>query len=89
MGTREDETARLRALHDEAVWQVNAAVAEGRYDLVASLTDDYVEAALRELTSDHPDACTRPDCPSCGRAVPAPRRRTWWRRRPGRRPPGT
>ena len=47
MGTREDETARLRALHDEAVWQVNAAVAEGRYDLVASLTDDYVDAALQ------------------------------------------
>jgi hypothetical protein len=84
MGLRDEETARLRALHDEAVWQVNAAVAEGRYDLVAELTDEYVEAALSELTSDHPDPCTRPHCPSCGRALPAPRRRGWWERLLGR-----
>jgi UDP-N-acetylglucosamine transferase subunit ALG13 len=88
VGNREDETARLRALHDEAVWQVNAAVADGRYDLVTELTDEYVEAALRELTSDHAHPCPRPQCPSCGRELPAPRRRRWWRRPPGRRPLG-
>ena len=37
----DDETERLRALHDQYVWEVNAAIAEGRGDLVAQLVADY------------------------------------------------
>jgi hypothetical protein len=45
----EGETQRLRELHELYIWQVNAAVAEGRDDLVAELADEYLEAAVAEL----------------------------------------
>jgi hypothetical protein len=37
-----EQTARLRALHDEYVWEVNAAVAEGRQDLIEMYCAEYV-----------------------------------------------
>jgi hypothetical protein len=37
----------MTALHEEYVWQVNEAVAEGRMDLVQELNEQYVEEALR------------------------------------------
>jgi hypothetical protein len=45
------ETQRLRELHELYIWQVNAAVEEGRDDLVAELADEYLEAALAELAA--------------------------------------
>lgn len=44
-----DEQARLRALHDAYVWQVNAAVAAGRLKLAEELADEYTEEALAIL----------------------------------------
>ena len=43
--------ARLRELHEFYVWQVNAAVEEGREDLVEQLADEYLEEALAELAA--------------------------------------
>jgi hypothetical protein len=48
------ETQRLRELHELYIWQVNAAVEEGRDDLVAELADEYLEAALAELAAGRP-----------------------------------
>jgi hypothetical protein len=45
------ETQRLRELHELYVWQVNAAVEEGRDDLVEQLADEYLEAAVAELAA--------------------------------------
>ena len=42
---------RLAQLHEFYVWQVNAAVGEGRMDLVEELADQYMEEAL-ELMAD-------------------------------------
>ena len=47
-----DQTARLRELHDHYVWMVNAAVAEGRQDLVDSYCADYVDEAVRIMAGD-------------------------------------
>jgi hypothetical protein len=41
---------RLVALHDEYVAAVNAAVAEGREDLVDHLAEEYPDEALRIMT---------------------------------------
>ena len=43
-------TARLARLHDEHVEQVNAAVGEGREDLLQELSDSYVEQAMALMT---------------------------------------
>ena len=46
-----DEMAeRLRQLHDEYAWEVNAAVARGEDRLVARLVSRYEDEALRILT---------------------------------------
>jgi hypothetical protein len=71
-------TARLRELHDDFVWRVNAAVAEGREDLVRQLPEQYLEEAVRMLATDVP-ACGRPDCVACSAPRTAPRRRRGWR----------
>jgi hypothetical protein len=78
-----DLTRRLRDLHDDYAWQVNAAVAEGRDDLVWGLVDDYTDQALQMITGGPDSACTRPDCPMCARPGPASsapisRRGRWW-----------
>jgi hypothetical protein len=79
MGDKE----QLRELHDTYAWEVNAAVGEGRLDLVWQLADDYLDQALELMTSGEPAGCGRPDCAVCQRPRPAlavPRRRGWWRR---------
>jgi hypothetical protein len=48
------QTARLRELHQDFAWKVNAAVAAGRADLVDALCDEYAEEALRLLTGAPP-----------------------------------
>jgi hypothetical protein len=37
---------RLRLLHEHYTWQINAAVAEGRMDLVSELTNNCEDEAL-------------------------------------------
>jgi hypothetical protein len=72
-------TDRLRELHDEYAWEVNAAIAEGREDLVWRLVDDYAEAALRVMAGVFDgNACERPGCAMCTRPAPRPRTRRWW-----------
>lgn len=73
---------QLRELHDAYAWEVNAAVGEGRLDLVWQLADDYLDQTLALMASGEPAGCERPDCPVCRRRHPAPagRRRGWFRR---------
>lgn len=47
--TDPDVDRRLRELEDEYVAAVNAAVAEGRDDLVRALADEYPDAAAQVL----------------------------------------
>jgi hypothetical protein len=75
-----DETARLRELHDAYVWEVNAAIGEGREDIVWRLVDQYLDAAMREMTAGLGTGCDRPDCAMCARPRPTVTRRRWWRR---------
>ena len=76
----------LAELHDSYVWDVNAAVAEGREeDLVRDLADDYFERSVRLMMGEQPLGCGRPDCVMCATLAPAPRapattRRRWWHR---------
>ena len=42
---------RLAQLHEFYVWQVNAAVGEGRMDLVEELAEQYTEEALALMTA--------------------------------------
>ena len=83
------ETDLLRELHDAYVWKVNAAVAEGRMDLVWELADEYTDEAVQLMTRLHSPGCGRPDCAVCAQGsarptVSARRRRFWpgnaWRR---------
>jgi hypothetical protein len=72
------QTIRLHQLHDEYVWKVNAAVAEGREELIRRLSDEYVDEAVRILAEGSPaTACAREACEACARPrpVPPPRRR--------------
>jgi hypothetical protein len=80
MSADDDQAARLRELHDAYVWDVNAAVAAGRDDLVAELADEYAAEALRMMTDQYGQACDRPDFPHD--AAPATRRQHggWLRR---------
>lgn len=79
MGDKE----QLQELHDAYVWEVNAAVGEGRPDLVWQLADAYLEKALELMTAVMPTVCGREDCAICQQRHPAhtrPRRRGWRRR---------
>ena len=49
------QTARLRELHQDFAWKVNAAVAAGRDDVVDALCEEYTEEAVRLLTGAPPD----------------------------------
>ena len=79
MGIRE----QMQELHDAYVWEVNAAVGEGRTDLVWQLADAYLDEALHLMTTDVPTTCGRPDCAICQQPHPAhaPARRRGWRHR--------
>jgi hypothetical protein len=76
----------LAALHDTYVWDVNAAVAEGRNDLVGDLADDYFERSVRLMMGQQPAACGRLDCMMCATLSPAPgdapasTHPRWWHR---------
>lgn len=74
---------RLERLHDEYVWEVNAAIGEGREDLAWRLADEYFHRAVRMLLTDEPPGCGRPDCGICDRPAVSPptaTRRGWWAR---------
>ena len=75
------EVERLRELHENYVWKVNAAIGEGREDLVWRLVDDYTEQALRLMTAEHGTVCGRVECGICSRPAspPAPPQRRWRR----------
>jgi hypothetical protein len=80
-----DQVRRLRELHETYVWKVNAAVGEGRDDLIRRLARDFTDEALRLITDDADnEPCRRPDCPVCTRQRPvgtrSARPRSWWRR---------
>ena len=75
------QAERLRELHDSYVWKVNAAVGEGRDDLVWRLVDEYADRALRLMTAEPGAACARPGCAMC--AAPRPARRATGRRARG------
>ena len=79
MGIRE----QMQELHDAYVWEVNAAVGEGRTDLVWQLADAYMDEALSLMTADVPTTCGRGDCAICqqSKAAPARARRRGWRHR--------
>ena len=77
MSAQPSEVQRLRDLHDFYVWEVNAAVGEGREDLVWKLVDDYFDEAMQALTDAHPTACERSDCAMCTRPRTTRRRRGW------------
>ena len=73
---------QLRELHEAYVWEVNAAVGEGRLDLVAQFADDYLEQALQLMTGTDVSGCGRLDCAVCQRPRPVParrHRRRWFR----------
>jgi hypothetical protein len=79
------ENEQLRALHDTYVWDINAAVGEGRLDLVWELADDYLEQAVAMITAGEPAGCGREDCAVCNGTRPrrvGTRRRGWLRRGP-------
>ena len=77
------DTEQMQELHDAYVWEVNAAVGEGRPDLVWQLADAYIDEALSLMTTDVPTTCGRGDCAICQqpKAAPAPARRRGWRHR--------
>ncbi|MEO5711320.1 MAG: hypothetical protein ABIQ59_16045 [Nocardioidaceae bacterium] len=79
MGDKE----QLQELHDDYVWEVNAAVGEDRPDLALRLADDYLDRALELMTTGMQTGCGRADCAICRQPNPArtlPRRRAWRRR---------
>ena len=83
---RDQLGAVLAELHDIYVWDVNAAVAEGRSDLVSDLADAYFERSVRLLMGEQPPGCGRPPCVICHtRSAAAPgvteaTHHRWWRR---------
>ena len=71
MPVEPDQARRLRELHETYVWKVNAAVGEGRDDLIRRLARDFTDEALRLITDDADnEPCRRPDCPVCTRQGP-------------------
>ena len=84
MPAHEGVDGLLRDLHDRYVWEVNAAVGEGREDLVQHLVDEYFDEAVQMMSELYGGTCERPDCTICTRpAAPQrslPRRTPWWRR---------
>jgi hypothetical protein len=70
-----EQTARLRELHDQYAWKVNAAVAEDRPDLIDRYSAEYVEEAVGILAEGWLDVgpiCAREGCEACARPVRTP-----------------
>jgi len=64
--TYAQETRRLRELHEEYAWQVNAAIGEGREDIVRQLCDDFLARSLEIMAAGQTSvACLQPGCPTC------------------------
>jgi hypothetical protein len=76
-----DLTGALRELHDDYVWQVNAAIEEGREDLVGKLVEQYLDDAMRTMTQAYAPPCDRPGRPACTRPESAGQPRRGWLRR--------
>jgi hypothetical protein len=77
------DVEQLRELHDSYAWEVNAAVGEGRLDLVWQLADEYVDRALELITVGEPTGCGSAHCAVCQRPRPersVSRPRRWVRR---------
>jgi hypothetical protein len=71
--TYAQETRRLRELHETYAWQVNAAIGEGREDIVRQLCDDFLGRALEIMSAGQSSvACLRPDCLTCAALGPVP-----------------
>lgn len=66
------ESELLRDLHAAYTWEVNAAVGEGRMDLVWRLADEYMVEALQLMSAMESPGCGRPDCVICARHSSAP-----------------
>jgi len=83
MPTYKDETERLRELHEDYAWQVNAAIGEGREDLVKRLSDEYLIKAMQMMAGERLLTGER-SAPANLRSQPRGARifsRAWWRRR--------
>ena len=52
---------RLRLLHEHYTWQINAAVAEGRMDLVRELTNACDDEALAVMLAAEDDTSGQPN----------------------------
>jgi hypothetical protein len=64
--TYAQETRQLRELHEMYAWQVNAAIGEGREDIVRQLCDDFLGRALEIMSAGQTAvACLQPECPAC------------------------
>ena len=64
--TYAQETRRLRELHETYAWQVNAAIGEGREDMVRQLCDDFLSDALEIMAAGQSSVtCPLPECPTC------------------------
>jgi hypothetical protein len=64
--TYAQETRRLRELHETYAWQVNAAIGEGREEIVRQLCDDFLSRALEIMSAGQTSvSCPLPDCPTC------------------------
>ena len=57
------QTARLRELHEDYAWKVNAAIAEGRDDLIDALCEEYADEAIRLITGAPPGGPSPPPGP--------------------------
>jgi hypothetical protein len=67
--TYAQETRRLRELHETYAWQVNAAIGEGREEIVRQLCDDFLSRALEIMSAGQTSvSCPLPDCPTCSGA---------------------
>ena len=65
----DDATRRLRELHDRFIWETNAAVAEGRTDLLEELSDEFLALSLAVMGGE----------PPVGPVQPVQRRSRWRR----------
>ena len=63
---------QLTRLHETYVWHVNAAVGEGRFDLVDQLADEYLDEALALMTEGDSAGCGKPSCAACRPRPAAP-----------------
>ena len=79
-----DETERLRELHEDYAWQVNAAIGEGREDIVKRLSDEYLFKAMQMMAGERlftGQGSAPASLRSRSRGARILSRARWWRRR--------